>query len=96
MLYICIMKREFGKWLMDIAKYMVTALLLSTIFADMDNPVIIYMVVVLSIIVLVIGLYLVSDDKKKTYKKNLKGKKDEYTYCCWLNGTRCYCGTYIF
>ena len=72
MLYICIMKREFGKWLMDIAKYMVTALLLSTIFADMDNPVIIYMVVVLSIIVLVIGLYLVSDDKKKTYKKSLK------------------------
>ncbi len=24
------MKTEFGKWLMDIAKYMVTALLLST------------------------------------------------------------------
>ena len=35
------MKTEFGKWLMDIAKYMVTALLLSTIFSDMDNQVIV-------------------------------------------------------
>ena len=40
-LYLCNMKTEFGKWLMDIAKYMVTALLLSTIFSDMDNQVIV-------------------------------------------------------
>ena len=30
-----VMKKEFGKWLLDIAKYMVTGLLFSTIFADM-------------------------------------------------------------
>ena len=41
--YLCIVKKEFGKWLMDIAKYMVTALLLSTIFSDMQEPIIIYM-----------------------------------------------------
>ncbi len=62
MLYLCIMKKEFGKWLMDIAKYMVTALLLSTIFADMQEPIIIYMVIILSIVILVSGLILISDE----------------------------------
>jgi hypothetical protein len=56
------MKKEFGKWLMDIAKYMVTALLLSTIFADMQEPIIIYMVIILSIVILVSGLILISDE----------------------------------
>ena len=55
------MKKEFGKWLMDIAKYMVTALLLSTIFADMQEPIIIYMVIILSIVILISGLILISD-----------------------------------
>ena len=36
--YICNMKKELGKWLMDIAKYIVTALLLSSVFGDMQNP----------------------------------------------------------
>ena len=67
------MKREFGKWLMDIAKYMVTALLLATIFADMEEPIIVCIVVILSIVVLIIGLLLVSDD---TPEQNIKkGKK---------------------
>jgi cytochrome b subunit of formate dehydrogenase len=56
------MKKEFGKWLMDIAKYMVTALLLSTIFADMQEPIIIYMVIILSIVILISGLILISDE----------------------------------
>ena len=47
---------------MDIAKYMVTALLLSTIFADMQEPIIIYMVIILSIVILVSGLILISDE----------------------------------
>ena len=67
------MKKEFGKWLMDIAKYMVTALLLATIFADMEEPIIVCIVVMLSIVVLIIGLILVSDD---TPEQNIKkGKK---------------------
>ena len=69
------MKKEFGKWLMDIAKYMVTALLLSTIFADMQEPIIIYMVVILSIVVLVIGLSLVSDESSTNKKVINKTKK---------------------
>ena len=63
------MKKEFGKWLMDIAKYMVTALLLSTIFADMNDPVIIYIVVFVSLIVLGFGLYWVNEADNNTIIK---------------------------
>ena len=69
------MKKEFGKWLMDVAKYMVTALLLSTIFADTDEPIVLYVVVLLSVVVLIVGLILVSDDKTSKNKKNRKEKK---------------------
>ena len=68
------MKKEFGKWLMDIAKYMVTALLLSTIFADMEEPIIVYVVVILSVIVLAFGLYWVNEGDKEE-KRNLNKKK---------------------
>lgn len=69
------MKTEFGKWLMDIAKYMVTALLLATIFSDMDSPIVIYTVVLLSAIVLCLGLYWVNEGKKEETSHNRKTKK---------------------
>ena len=54
---------------MDIAKYMVTALLLSTIFADTNDPIILYIVVILSMIVLGLGLYWVNEGKKEELRK---------------------------
>lgn len=60
---------------MDIAKYMVTALLLSTIFADMNEPIIIYMVVILSAVVLSIGLYWVNEGEKANAVKSKIGRK---------------------
>ena len=57
---------------MDIAQYMVTALLLSTIFAEMNEPIILYMVVVLSLTVLAFGLYWVNEGKKE---EKIKSKK---------------------
>lgn len=68
------MKREFGKWLLDIAKYMVTALLLATIFKDMYDPIIIYMVVILSLVILIVGLYVIydSDLDEKKLKKGIR------------------------
>ena len=68
------MKKEFGKWLMDISKYMVTALLLATIFADMEEPIIVYAVVILSVIVLGFGLYWVNEGEKEE-KRTLNKKK---------------------
>ena len=68
------MKREFGKWLLDIAKYMVTALLLATIFKDMYDPIIIYLVVHLSLVILILGLYVIydSDLDEKKLKKGIR------------------------
>ena len=36
------MRKEFGKWLMDIAKYITTAVILTSIFGDVDEKWIIY------------------------------------------------------
>ena len=59
------MKKEFGKWLMDIAKYLTTAVVLSSIFGDVQEKWVIYVGGSLSIVVtLLAGLWLVRDEKK--------------------------------
>ena len=66
MLIVCIMKKELGKWLLDIAKYLVTAVLLASVFSDIEEKLIIYIVVSIAIIItLGFGLYLVRDKKEK-------------------------------
>ena len=52
------MKEMFGKWLMDIAKYMATALLLSSAFGEMDRWWIVLVVLLGTVFTLVIGLLL--------------------------------------
>ena len=69
------MKKEFGKWLLDIAKYMVTALLLSTIFADMREPVILYIVAIFSFVLLISGLAVIYNSEQESKIKLKKGKK---------------------
>lgn len=60
------MKKELGKWLMDIAKYITTAIVLSSIFGDVQEKWIIYVGGSLAIIVtLLAGLWLVREEKKK-------------------------------
>jgi len=65
--------KELGLWFMDISKYMVTALLLATVFSDMSEPVIFCVVAILSIVVLIVGFILVQNDKNKQNIK--KGKR---------------------
>lgn len=60
------MKKEFGKWLMDIAKYLTTAVLLSSVFNDIKESWVIYSVVSVAIVLtLLAGLWLVREEKKK-------------------------------
>lgn len=63
------MKKELGKWLMDIAKYMVTALLLSSVFGDIGQTYVFISVIAASAITLGWGLYLVKDNKDTSKKK---------------------------
>ena len=65
-IYLCAMKKEFGKWLMDIAKYITTAVILTSIFGEIEQKWIIYAGGIVSIsLTLGIGLWLVRDNKEK-------------------------------
>ena len=60
------MRKELGKWLLDIAKYLVTAVLLASVFSDIEEKWAVYIIVSIAIIItLGFGLYLVKDKKKK-------------------------------
>ena len=60
------MRKELGKWLMDIAKYLTTAVLLSSVFNDIKESWIIYFVVsIATVLTLLAGLWLVREEKKK-------------------------------
>ena len=54
------MKKELGKWLLDIAKYMTTAVLLTSLFSGFEQwSWFLYALVVLAVFAtLVLGLYL--------------------------------------
>ena len=59
------MKTELGKWLMDIAKYITTAVILTSIFADLNQRWVLYTGGVLAaLIALGSGLVLVNDKNK--------------------------------
>ena len=51
---------------MDVAKYMTTALILSSVFGDMNSPLIMTIVIIGAISTLLVGLFLVKE------KKNVK------------------------
>ena len=58
------MRKELGKWLMDIAKYITTAVILTSIFGDVEQKWIIYLGGILAVaFTLGRGLYLVKDKK---------------------------------
>lgn len=60
------MKKELGKWLMDIAKYITTAVILTSVFGEVEQKWIIYAGGVFSIILtLGVGLWLVRENRKE-------------------------------
>ena len=44
-------KKKIGEWLMDVSKYMLTAVLISSIFKDFENKWAIYAVCTIGVIV---------------------------------------------
>ena len=58
-------KKKIGEWLMDVAKYVLTAVLISTIFKDLENRWIIYVVGLIAVIFsLYIGVDLFDKNSK--------------------------------
>ncbi len=63
------MRKEFGKWLMDIAKYIITAVILSSVFGEIESWAM-YAIGGISVLAtLLIGLYLVSDKPVRIFRK---------------------------
>lgn len=70
------MRKEFGKWLMDVAKYLATAVLLSSVFEEIQNTYRIYVICSFVLIFLLcLGLILVEDSQKEVIKKNKNRRK---------------------
>lgn len=56
------MKKELGKWLLDIAKYITTAVILTSLFSSVEQQWVIYAGGAISVLLtLGMGLWLVRD-----------------------------------
>lgn len=64
------MRKEFGKWLMDIAKYVATAVILSSVFGNADTTYMYIVGVIAMVLALGIGLYLVAEPKNSDRNNN--------------------------
>ena len=68
------MKKELGKWLMDIAKFLTTAILLSSTFSNIESLVTIFVCVFVIACTLVVGMLLVEEPKVRVSRKLNKKK----------------------
>ena len=60
------MKKELGKWFMDVAKYVATAVLISSFLGGFEQKWIMYAIGSATVIISVlVGLWLIVKDKKK-------------------------------
>lgn len=70
------MKNELGKWLMDISKYIITAVIISALLGNIeDTATMILFSAIVAVTTLATGLKLINSStqtKKKTKTKNRK------------------------
>lgn len=70
------MKKEFGKWLLDVSKYITTAVVLSNIFGEVEDKMYIFIGGGVAIaMTLIWGLYLVKEPTITKNKKNNNKKR---------------------
>lgn len=59
-------KENLGKYLIDISKYVVTGVMITSLFKDLDDKIIIYICsFIISISALIVGLVLTNKKKKE-------------------------------
>jgi len=59
------MRKEIGKWFMDVAKYVATAVLISSFLGGFEQQWIMYSVGIIAVVLsFFIGLYFIKDKKK--------------------------------
>jgi len=61
------MIKELGKWLMDVAKYVATAFLISSFLGNINARWAMYLIGSVTVIILIsAGLWLISKDRKES------------------------------
>ena len=81
------MRKKFGDWLLDIAKYMATAILLTSIFDEIRESWISYVSVSIAIILsLIVGLNLFS---QKTRKRRINNNGNNRYLCIGFSDSHC-------
>ena len=68
------MNKEIGKWFLDVAKYIVTAYVLTTMFVKVDSIFAALGAIVIMVIMFAIGVYFLHKEKKKKKKDKEKEK----------------------
>lgn len=63
------LKEKIGDWLMDVAKYMLTAIALSSAFGHLDQTWMYAVVLVITVLVFIIGVLLIKDIDNKNNRK---------------------------
>lgn len=68
------MNKEIGKWFLDVAKYIVTAYVLTTMFVKVDSIFAALGAIVIMVIMFVIGVYFLHKDNNNDKKDKEKEK----------------------
>ena len=73
------MKKEIGKWFMDVAKYIATAVLLTQIFGGMGDSAYIIIYALISVVVIfALGVSIIhSDDEDQKRREHNRKRKDK-------------------
>ena len=69
------MKEIFGKWFLDVAKYILTAIFLTTVFIDMEQSKMLFITGIGFLVCIVIGYRLLKQSDEEKKKKETKKNK---------------------
>ena len=66
------MNKEIGKWFLDVAKYILTAVLLKNLFGNSDSAFVVIVAISAMIALFVLGIYFLKDGEVEERSKNHK------------------------
>lgn len=66
------MNKEIGKWFLDVAKYILTAVLLKNLFGNSDSAFVVIVAISAMIALFVLGIYFLKDSEMIEQGKNRK------------------------
>lgn len=66
------MNKEIGKWFLDVAKYILTAVLLKNLFGNSDSAFVVIVAISAMVALFILGIYFLRDDEVEEQRKKHK------------------------